>query len=251
MNTELHEGEEIIESFPAAIKYGNIMGTALARDGTIVLTNLRFIYEPSKIKETDPFDFLAQHNYIDIAENGNFHGENRIAGFFSNKPGTLFCMTRCYVLGFQGKWEDKDSNWTNGKEIAERINQEFLTESSIINQKKIIRDGIIKIAEEREKHLDYEEAVDIYEKNNMPEEAARIRKIITEQKKVKVDQTVIHGDYVDDRDTIVKDSVVSKSNIGSGGKSKSEELREAKALLDDGIIDEDEFKQMKKDILGK
>ena len=68
---------------------------------------------------------------------------------------------------------------------------------------------------------------------------------------VKVEQTVVHGDYIDDRDTIVKDSVISKSNVGAGGKSKSEELREAKALLDDGIIDDDEFKQMKKEILGK
>ncbi|MBL07471.1 MAG: hypothetical protein CML96_00190 [Rhodobiaceae bacterium] len=64
-------------------------------------------------------------------------------------------------------------------------------------------------------------------------------------------QINVKGDYVDDRDTIVKDSVISRSNIGSGGKSKSEELREAKALLDDGIIDDDEFKQMKKEILGK
>ena len=32
---------------------------------------------------------------------------------------------------------------------------------------------------------------------------------------------------------------------------KAEELREAKALLDEGIIDDDEFKQMKKEILGK
>jgi hypothetical protein len=72
-----------------------------------------------------------------------------------------------------------------------------------------------------------------------------------DQGAVKVDQTIVHGDYVDDRDTIVKDSVVNKSNIGAGGKSKSEELRDAKALLDDGIIDDDEFKQMKKEILGK
>ena len=64
-------------------------------------------------------------------------------------------------------------------------------------------------------------------------------------------QINIEGDYIDDRDTIVKDSVISKSSIGAGGKSKSEELREAKALLDDGIIDDDEFKQMKKEILGK
>ena len=34
-------------------------------------------------------------------------------------------------------------------------------------------------------------------------------------------------------------------------KDLAEELREAKALLDEGIIDDDEFKQMKKEILGK
>ncbi len=67
----------------------------------------------------------------------------------------------------------------------------------------------------------------------------------------KVEQTVVHGDYVDDRDTIVKDSVINRSNIGAGRKSKAERLREAKALLDDGIIDSDEFKQMKQEILGK
>ena len=59
------------------------------------------------------------------------------------------------------------------------------------------------------------------------------------------------GDYIDDRDTIVKDSVVNRSNIGSESKSKAEELREIKALLDEGIIDASEFLQMKKEILGK
>ena len=85
----------------------------------------------------------------------------------------------------------------------------------------------------------------------MYEDSKRVRKKIQDEGRVKVDQTVVHGDYVDDRDTIVKDSVISKSNVGAGGKSKSEELRDAKALLDDGIIDDDEFKQMKKEILGK
>ena len=61
----------------------------------------------------------------------------------------------------------------------------------------------------------------------------------------------VKGDYIDDRDTIIQDSVISRSNIGTGEKSKAEELREAKALLDDGIIDDAEFKQMKKEILGK
>ena len=72
-------------------------------------------------------------------------------------------------------------------------------------------------------------------------------------------QTVVHGDYiddrdttyVDDRDTIVKDSVISKSNVGAGGKSKAEQVQNIKELLDSGAIDEKEYKQMKKEILGK
>ena len=68
---------------------------------------------------------------------------------------------------------------------------------------------------------------------------------------VEIAQEEAQGDYVDDRDTIVKDSVISKSNVGAGGKSKAEQIKEIKELLDSGAIDEDEFKQMKKEILGK
>jgi len=102
-----------------------------------------------------------------------------------------------------------------------------------------------------EKNLDENRAIKIFEEFSFPDEAKRIRQKIQDKGKVKVNRTVVHGDYIDDRDTIVKDSVISKSSIGPGGKSKAEELREAKALLDDGIIDDDEFKQMKKEILGK
>ncbi len=94
---------------------------------------------------------------------------------------------------------------------------------------------------------EFDEAAEIYKKYGMEDDVIRVR----EEARNKVSQTVVHGDYVDDRDTIVKDSVINRSNIGNSGKSKSEELREAKALLDDGIIDDDEFKQMKKEILGK
>ena len=63
-------------------------------------------------------------------------------------------------------------------------------------------------------------------------------------------KTEIHGDQI--TKTKIKDSVVSKSNIGAGGKSsKAEELREAKALLDEGLINEDDYEKMKKEILGK
>ncbi len=106
-------------------------------------------------------------------------------------------------------------------------------------------------AKEREKHLDYQKAIELYESIEMPEEAARVRKLKAEQGAVKVDQTVVHGDYVDDRDTIVKDSVINKSNIGAGGDDKFSKLKELKEMLSEGLIDHDEFKQMKKEILGK
>ena len=62
-------------------------------------------------------------------------------------------------------------------------------------------------------------------------------------------KTEIHGDYIDDRDTIVKDSVISKSNIGSGGSSKMQELKELKEMFDSGFISKEEMEEMKKEIM--
>ena len=72
-------------------------------------------------------------------------------------------------------------------------------------------------------------------------------------------KTEVHGDYVDDRDTtyiddrdtIVKDSVISRSNIGAGVDDKFTKLKELTEMKEKGFIDDDEFKQMKKEILGK
>ena len=98
----------------------------------------------------------------------------------------------------------------------------------------------------------------IWEELGQIDEAARVRKLKAEQSAIKVDQTVIHGDYIDDRDTtyiddrdtIVKDSVINRSNVGSGS-SKMQELEKLTEMKDKGIIDDDEFQQMKKEILGK
>ena len=105
------------------------------------------------------------------------------------------------------------------------------------------------LAFQKEQALNYSEAAKIWEELGEIKEAARIRKIITEQSKVKVDQTVVHGDQF--TKTEIKDSVVSKSNIGSGGDDKLTKIKELKELHDAGAIDDDEFKQMKKEILGK
>ena len=112
-----------------------------------------------------------------------------------------------------------------------------------------IRSRNIELSQEREKHLDYDRAIQIYEENNMSGEAGRIRKLKAEQSAVKVTQKVVHGDEV--TKTEIKDSVLNRSNVGAGGKSKAEEIKEIKELLDSGAIDDAEFKQMKKEILGK
>ena len=105
-----------------------------------------------------------------------------------------------------------------------------------------------EIAQEKEKLLDYESAIIDFKKMGMHDDAKRVRRKMLDEKKV--DQTVVHGDYVDDRDTIVKDSVISKSNIGAGGDDKFSKLKELTEMKEKGLIDDDEFQQMKKEILG-
>ena len=153
---------------------------------------------------------------------------------------------------------------SDGIEVLEENRPEqrfYLREPSAIlkHLKSHLHNCILHKAKHCEEHLDYNQAIKLWEKLGKPQEAARIRKLVVEQSAVKVDQTVVHGDYiddrdttyVDDRDTIIQDSVVNKSNIGAGGKSKAEGLREAKSLFEEELIDESEYKQMKKEILGK
>ena len=131
---------------------------------------------------------------------------------------------------------------------AQRKSEE---EEQLKNERVQKRRAMRHQANERERALDYDSAINIWEELGQIDQAARVRKLKVEQGAVKVEQTVIHGDYVDDRDTIVKDSVINRSNIGTGGKSKAEEIKELTELHDSGAIDDAEFKQMKKEILGK
>ena len=116
-----------------------------------------------------------------------------------------------------------------------------------------------KLAGELEEHLKYKEAIDIWEELRIHKEAKRVRKKIRDEGRVKVDQTVVHGDYVDDRDTtyiddrdtIIKDSVISKSSIGAGGDDKFAKLKELKEMFDSGFISKEEMEEMKKEILRK
>jgi len=80
----------------------------------------------------------------------------------------------------------------------------------------------------------------------MDDDLIRVRTLQAESGSVKVAQKVIQGDEV----TEIKDSVLNRSNVG-GGSSKMQELRELTDMKKEGLIDDDEFKQMKKEILGK
>jgi len=103
-------------------------------------------------------------------------------------------------------------------------------------------------AKNREEDLDYSGALNIWETLGNREEAKRIRKKIGEEKKIRVDQKVVHGDEV--TNTEIKDSVVNKSNIGSGGEDKFTKLKELKEMLAEGLISDEEFEKMKKEIIG-
>jgi len=132
----------------------------------------------------------------------------------------------------------------NQFERAIEIYEEFGEEEELIPVLK-------KQAKVREKALDYDNAIRIWEELGEIKEAARIRRLRARQGSVRIAQRVVHGDYVDDRDTIVKDSVLNRSKVGSKGVDKLTKIKELKELHDAGAIDDDEFKQMKKEILGK
>ena len=120
-------------------------------------------------------------------------------------------------------------------------------EKQLRNEREQKRIAMRHKANERERALDYDSAIDIWEELGQIDQAARVRKLKAD---LAAPKTVIHGDYVDDRDTIVNDSVVNKSNIGSGS-SKMQKLEKLNNMREKGAIDDEEFKQMKNEILGK
>ena len=180
------------------------------------------------------------HFIFDLEEITSITPVKGSGGLFTAKPAEI------RIVG-QSRGGDRPPLWpisfqyNQNDEITKLVNAFYEIRRTLEKQQQTDR------AKERERALDYDSAIGIWEELGEIEEAARVRKLKAEEGSVKVSQKVVHGDEV----TEIKDSVINRSNVGAGGKSKSEELREAKALLDDGIIDDDEFKQMKKEILGK
>ena len=151
-------------------------------------------------------------------------------------------------------WGNKDSVWwgydiqADKDRVSSIESKIYFIKSEIAMLQTSIED--INAAIAAEENLDYRKAIDLFDQIGLSSEAKRIRMKMREEEKVKVDQTVVHGDYVDDRDTIVKDSVINRSNVGSGGDDKFARLEKLTEMKEKGLIDDDEFKQMKKEILG-
>ena len=105
-----------------------------------------------------------------------------------------------------------------------------------------------------ENQLDYDHALALYRELNMTGDVRRINEMKYNKmggRESGGSTTIIHGDYVDDRETVVKDSVLNRSSIGDSGTSKIDELEKASGLKEKGLITDDEYEQMKKEILGK
>ena len=104
------------------------------------------------------------------------------------------------------------------------------------------------LAKEREKALDYDSAIEIWDSLDDIEEAARVRKLKIKQGAMKVDQTVIKGDQI--TKTKIKDSVLNRSNVGSGGDDKFARLEKLTEMKEKGLIDDDDYEKMKREIIG-
>ena len=122
-------------------------------------------------------------------------------------------------------------------------------ECGVAERARIQREQAANEAYAREENLDNAGAIRIWERLGNRSEAKRIRLKMREEGKVKVDQTVVHGDQV--TKTEIKDSVLNRSNIGANSDDKINKLEKIVEMKDKGIIDDAEFKQMKKEILTK
>tara|TARA_B100000029_G_scaffold502781_1_gene578634 strand:- start:494 stop:1228 length:735 start_codon:yes stop_codon:yes gene_type:complete len=145
-------------------------------------------------------------------------------------------------------------DYEQNKELGEFLDQYYTFQKNKIESDRLKEEEetirVMKLkAEEREKARDYGPAIEIWEELGLIEEAARVRKLKAEMGSVRVAQNVVQGDQI--TKTEIKDSVLNKSNIGSGEDDKFAKLERLAEMKEKGLIDDDEFKQMKKEILGK
>ena len=170
-------------------------------------------------------------------------GREGVNAYVNEQEKSWICV-ECETV-FKQKWPqcpncDCEIIWSSTKLVKERLERE---EKERLEKEKKER---LEKVKQREEAKDYEAAIQIWESLGEIKEAARVRELQADLGSVKVSQKVVHGDEV----TEIKDSVLNRSNIG-GSSSKMQELKELTEMKEKGLIDDDEFKQMKKEILGK
>jgi hypothetical protein len=154
--------------------------------------------------------------------------------------GFTCCFTSVVLIVILGAWQ---SQLKRKVAIEEQTNYNRSVWEYKLNQARIY-----------ENQLDYDHALSLYRELNMTDDVRRINEIKYNTgggRESGGSTTIIHGNYVDDRETVVKDSVLNRSSIGNSGTSKIDELEKASGLKEKGLITDDEYEQMKKEILGK
>ena len=200
----------------------------------------KIIYGPGKTSRQTPMEFSRGNIYITnhriIFEDTEGRGKDctiplHKAKDFIYKPAGWVIVAMFTIVKSNNLNETFTASWAEPN-IAESLT-------------KIRKTYILKKAKRHERLLEFEEAAEMYKLYGLDEDVIRVR----EKARNKVSQTVVHGDQV--TKTEIKDSVLNRSNVGSGGDDKFTKLKELKEMLSEGLIDDDEFKQMKKEILGK
>jgi hypothetical protein len=290
-NTKITKGEEIIASYHPEWSNWDGWNVGIYRlpqgiiEGSLFLTNRRVIFCTPAIDERDQYSsVLSQEEYnfeFNLDKTGKLEDEwefgNNVSFRFRKKwfVGDLVDINIVPVPSISVKVPSAREivHYLEGTFIKERKKSlerkanelfdvysigaqtdtdallEAATNYKLLGMKEKFGECITKLALKCERLQDFDSAIDYYKIINSEEDVIRLRK--QKSSKVRVDQTVVHGDYVDDRDTIVKDSVISKSSIGAGGDDKFTKLKELKEMLSEDLIDKEEFKEMKKEIMGK
>ena len=165
-----------------------------------------------------------------------------VDAYRNEQPKSWICV-ECEMV-FKEKWPqcpncNCETIWSSSKRAKERLKRE---EKEKLEKEK--KEKLEKV-KQREKAKDYEAAIQIWESLGEIKEAARVRELQAELGSVKVSQKVVHGDEV----TEIKDSVLNRSNIG-GSSSKMQELKDLTEMKEKGLIDDNDYEKMKREIIG-
>ncbi len=261
MNTKLHDDEKLIQtgmscrSAQVRDHKGHIecLRVIDAQPGELFITNKRIIFKGKQPEYNHSF----LHSEIRKATGKNkswvIPGALHLSIFDWIPHGITIGRETCLYILDTG--EDianiLNKNFYKGNEENEEKrleNEEKRLEEYIKKKEQIKLQKTLDKAKRHEKLLEFDAAAEIYKELMMDDDVIRVRKLKSEQGAVKVTQKVVHGDEV--TKTEIKDSVISKSNVGSGGDDKFTKLKELTEMKKEGLISDEEYEKMKQEIIG-